>query len=109
MTRVLVALSLIMSLVLPHMATADMGNHAHPHHDIVSTDNASEPGSDGHHKEAKVMLCCEVLAGHCASVMLQPSAATVSQADQDGETRWSQSTLCVSGLSIAFDPPPPRI
>lgn len=110
MVRLIAALSLIVSLVLPHIVSAEPGAHVHDHHGMVAEKaEAAHTCKDGQCEERSVLICCEMLAGHCSTLMLQPGAATALSLDQKSSAAWPVGTCRIDGLSLAFDPPPPRV
>lgn len=110
MIKVFAALSLIVALVLPHMAVADSSTHMHEHHGIMAVGGLeSQSCPDGDCDEQPMMKCCEMLAGHCVFVMLQPNLATAVPMNLNANTSWPNGACEATGLSLAFDPPPPRV
>lgn len=108
MIKALAALSLIVALVLPHMAVADTGAHVHEHHGMMAVAE-SHPCPDGDCDEQPVMICCEMLAGHCVFVMLQSNLVTAIPMNLKANASWPSGACEATGLSLAFDPPPPRV
>ncbi len=110
MIKALAALSLIVALVLPHMALSDSGAHVHEHHGMTAAGVfESHPCPDGNCDEQPVMMCCEMLAGHCVFVMLQPNLVTEVPMNLKANASWPSGACKATGLSLAFDPPPPRV
>ena len=110
MVRLIAALSLIASLVLPHVVSAEPGANAHEHHGMVAEKAAAaHTCEDGQCDEQPVVICCEMLAGHCSTLMLQPGTATARSLDQKSSAAWPGGACRFNGLSLAFDPPPPRV
>lgn len=110
MVRLIAALSLVVSLVLPQFVSAEHGAHADDHHGMVAEKaDAAHTCEDGQCDERSAMICCEMLAGHCSTLMLQPGTATALSLNQKSSAAWPNGACRFNGLSLAFDPPPPRV
>jgi hypothetical protein len=110
MMKVLAVLSLVLSLMVPHLAGADSSLEANSHHGMASmVDRASDVPSGGHHHDQDKMLCCDMLAGHCSVVMLVPNSYQASALDMHAITPRSYVDYGRDGFSLSFDPPPPRV
>ncbi len=110
MVRLIAALSLFVSLVLPQFVSAEHGAHAHDNHGMMAEQaEAAHTCEDGQCEEQSVLICCEMLPGHCSTLMLQSGTATALPLNQKSSAAWPNGACRFNGLSLAFDPPPPRV
>lgn len=110
MIKILAALSLILSLMVPHLAGANGSFQANGHHGMASMMEATSDVPSGEHRDdGDKRLCCEMLAGHCSSVMLIPNSYHASALDLHAITPRSYVNYGRDGFALTFDPPPPRV
>ena len=105
MIKFLAILSLILSLIAPHGATAHGDAHAHGHADVHHDRIAEDDG----HDDNGMRHCCDAIVGGCIVAAVDERLAVWSYATPARAKSFAFCGSLSDDITLTFDPPPPRV
>ena len=112
MIRSLLTFALIALLMTPQFVIAK------DHHDAMIGAAGSETLQSDSHTcaemdtdcgQADIVLCCDMIMGHCTTAMSVPGSVTFANLADGSSGNYLPEDLVLDGQSPSFDPPPPRV
>lgn len=77
--------------------------------EILMSDSHTCAEADMDCGQSDVVLCCDMIMGHCTTVMNVPGPAAPANLADNVSGNYLPEDLVIDGQSPSFDPPPPRV